>query len=261
MDSVSECHVRVSALLGGGAESLEILRRAEEHRNYWRPDPVKVVLLAESHVYTTAEEATRAISIPAAAPADLPRGFVRLVYCLGYGENRLLSRTIESPANTGTPQFWKIFYSCAHRVTANADFAPIQAAATPVSERIANKLALLRELRRLGVWLLDASLAAVYVPGRAKPDPSVIDGCVKAGWDCHVGGVVEAAAPQRIVCVGRGVARSLGSRLQKTGLVVTVVPQPNARLSSAEHHKSFETYYRVVREANELWSKAHESDR
>src|SRR5439155_983736 len=103
MDTILECHSRLAALLGGGAESLDVLRRAEEHRRYWRPETVKVVLLAESHVYTTPEELARTISLPTSAPPDLPRGFVRLVYCLGYGENRLLNRSIESPANTGTP--------------------------------------------------------------------------------------------------------------------------------------------------------------
>jgi hypothetical protein len=43
----------------------------------------------------------------------LPRGFVRLVYCLAYGENELLDEAIES--NKGTPQFWKIFFSCLTR--------------------------------------------------------------------------------------------------------------------------------------------------
>jgi hypothetical protein len=64
--------------------------------------------------------------------------------------------------------------------------------------------------------------------------------------------VVEAANPSRVVCIGKGVARALGERLSAVGLPVTVVPQPNARLASSEHHKSFLTYYRVVREANEL---------
>ena len=103
MDTILECHGRLAALLGPGAESVDVLRRAEEHRCYWRPKRVKVVLLAESHVYTTPDELARNIALPASAPADLPRGFVRLVYCLGYGENRLLNRPIATPANTGTP--------------------------------------------------------------------------------------------------------------------------------------------------------------
>ena len=65
MDTVLECHSRLGALLGVGAESVDVLRRAEEHRQYWRPERVKVVLLAESHVYTTPDELTRTISLSA----------------------------------------------------------------------------------------------------------------------------------------------------------------------------------------------------
>lgn len=114
METIQECHRRLAAILGPGAEPVEVLLRAEEHRGYWRPHRVRVVLLAESHVYTTLEELGRTISVPISVPVDLPPGFVRLVYCLGYGENHLLSCPITTPANTGTPQFWKIFYSCVH---------------------------------------------------------------------------------------------------------------------------------------------------
>ena len=84
MKTLSDCHRRLSTLLGPTAEPLEVLARAEEHRHYWRPAQVKLILLAESHVYTTPDELTRTISLPSTAPGDLPRGFVRLVYCLGY---------------------------------------------------------------------------------------------------------------------------------------------------------------------------------
>jgi hypothetical protein len=249
MDTVLECHSRVAALLGPGAESVDILRRAEEHRNFWRPERVKVVLLAESHVYTRPEELARTISLPASAPVGLPRGFVRLVYCLGYGENRLLNRAIESPQNTGTPQFWKVFYSCANPIACNGDFAPILGS-TPPEERVANKISLLKTLRERGVWLLDTSLAALYLPGRPKTDPGIMQSCLQIGWDCHVRSVVEAADPSHIVCIGKGVAGALGKRLADIGRSVTVVPQPNARLSSAEHREAFRTYYRVVGEAS-----------
>jgi hypothetical protein len=239
----------MARLLGSDAEPVEVLRRAEEHRQYWRPDRVKVVLLAESHVFTTIEELARAIELPSSAPPGLPRGFVRLVYCLGYGENHLLDRPIEFPRNGGTPQFWKIFYSCANAVSSNGDFAPIQTTMTTPANRVANKIALLEELRDLGVWLLDTSPAALYFPRGPKPGRAVLDACLQVGWDYHVRQVIEGAAPSHVVCVGRGVARALGSRLSSVGARVTVVPQPNARLSSADHHQTYLTYHRVTREA------------
>jgi hypothetical protein len=252
MDTVADSHHRLASLLGVDAEPLEVLRRTEEHRNYWRPERVKVVLLAESHVYTTAAELDCTLTLPEAAARDIPRGFVRLVYCVGYGENSLLSRPIESPPNSGTPQFWKIFFSCAHPIASNHDFAPVQATMTAVNKRIANKLALLQRLRELGVWLLDASLAALYFPGRAKTNSALLEACLQTSWDHHVGRVLKAAAPSHVVCIGKGVAKGLRTRLGELDVPVTGLPQPNARLSSAKHFESFKTYYRIVREANTL---------
>lgn len=249
MDSIASCHDRLAVLLGSNIEPLDVLRRTEEHRSYWRPSRVKVILLAESHVYTTAEELSRTIALPASAPSDIPRGFVRLVYCLGYGENWLLDRKIARPPNTGTPQFWKILFSCVIRIQSTTDFSGIQAGALP-ERRIAAKIEILQRLRELGVWLVDTSIASVYAPGQTKPSSNTLMACLRASWDHHVAGVVTTADPFHIVCIGRGVASALDDRLRTTGIPISVVPQPNARLSSAEHRKSFETYYEVVRSAN-----------
>lgn len=251
-DTLFVCHERLAKLLGSNVEGVEVLRRADEHRAYWRPEHVRVVLLAESHVFTTPQELALTIASPPTAPPDLPRGFVRLVYCLGYGENHLLNRPIQVPINSGTPQFWKILYSCANPISSNADFAPIQTSTTSSAERVANKIALLLRLRDLGVWLLDASPAALYAPGRPKPSAATLAKCIRIGWDFHVRYAVERAAPSHIVCVGLGVGEVLASRLSMLGGAdVTVIPQPNARLSSAEHHRSFLSYRRVVLAAME----------
>ena len=206
------------------------------------------MLLAESHVYTTASELARRVVLPEDVESDAPDGFVRLVYCLGYGENRLLDQPITVQPNSGTPQFWKIFYSCVNRVGANEDFAPLQAE-TPFRRRIQNKLALLTRLKELGVWLVDTSLAALYIPGQSKPAPLLIEACLRTSWDSYVGDVVRSAGASQIVCIGKGVERSLGSRLYRTGIPVAVVPQPNARLTSDEHFQVFQQYYEVVQRA------------
>jgi hypothetical protein len=251
LDTILDCHRRLSKILSPDSEPVQVLRRVEEHRRYWRPDRVKVVLLAESHVYTNSDELGRKIALPASAPPDLPRGFVRFVYCLGYGENRLLSRPIVTPPNTGTPQLWKIFRSCVSPPGQDADVAGLQSSAA-VAARVANKLGVLQQLRERGVWLLDASIAALSSPNRPEPAPLLIETCLQVSWDHHVGRVVEAAAPTHIICIGRGVAKALGDRLTGLGSSLTVLPQPTARLSSAEQAESLRTYHRVVRDANGL---------
>ncbi len=251
MDTIADCHSRLTELLGSSTEPLDVLRRTEEHRSYWRPERVKVILLAESHVYTAPGELTRTTTLPVLEPPGLPSGFVRLVYCLGYGENQLLDRPIKAPSNSGTPQFWKIFYSCVNPVRANDDFVGIQSG-VPLVDRIANKIAVLQRMRELGVWLVDTSLAALYQPGQIKPPAKILAACLQTSWDHHVGEVIKAAAPARLICIGKGVASALSDRLQPFSARLTVVAQPNARLTAAEHHQSFQTYNRVVREANAL---------
>jgi hypothetical protein len=56
--------------------------------------------------------------------------------------------------------------------------------------------------------------------------------------------VVTSANPERVICVGKGVARIVENDLQTLfhGRY-TVVPQPNARLSSKEHMANFQRYY------------------
>ena len=60
--------------------SPEALERAETHRAFWRPPEVRVVLLAESHVFTGAADLERRIVRLPGAAVGIPPGFVRLVY-------------------------------------------------------------------------------------------------------------------------------------------------------------------------------------
>jgi hypothetical protein len=106
--------------------------------------------------------------------------------------------------------------------------------------------ALLQHLKASGVWLLDASVAALY----PKPKSSVVRAVICTSWDEYVGPVVKAARPSHIICVGRGVAKTLGGRLISLGIPVTTLAQPQAHLPSAEHLQQFQTYFEVVQQAD-----------
>jgi hypothetical protein len=185
--------------------------------------------------------------LPLRMKAGIPRDFVRLVYCIGYGENKLLDSPIQK--NTGTPQFWKIFYSCVNRVSANKDFATIQSSRTSYPERIYNKVVLLQQLKEMGVWLLDASVAALYFPRRPKPAPYLLEQAILTSWDSYVGPIVKAANPSHIICIGTGVKNFLAERLSTVGAPVIGIPQPNARLSTVQHFQGFQKYFQVVHQA------------
>ena len=109
MTSLEQCHAALSRVQGFVAEPLTALQHAEAHRAFWRPRSVRVIVLAESHVYTTAEETTLVVTVPWRARWNAPTGFVRLVYCVGYGEPELVDGPFFDPL--GTPQYWKLLFS------------------------------------------------------------------------------------------------------------------------------------------------------
>jgi hypothetical protein len=242
MDVLEECHNRLARLLGENSEPLEVLRCAEAHRAYWRPPRIRILLLAESHIYTAFSEMDRQVILQNHMDTDMPRGFVRLVYCLGYGENNLLNKPIREPSNSGTPKYWKILYSCVNRVSSNEDFIPILKSYTAFEERIRNKIALLKRLKEAGIWLLDASLAALY----PKPVPTLVESCLQVSWDAYVSQIVRTTRPSSIICIGKGVFRFLHTRLCDIGIPVFVIPQPNSRLSSLEHLKNYQQYHDII---------------
>ena len=83
-------------------DSFRVIVRVEEYRQFWKPQKTNVILLAESHVYTTDEEYEAFCS---KAKLDYfiknyPINYVRFIYCLAYGESDLLSGPIDD--NKGT---------------------------------------------------------------------------------------------------------------------------------------------------------------
>jgi len=85
------------------ADSLSVVKAVIKHRNYWKPPQVKTLLLGESHVYTSDEEQSNILQYPNYEDfGGLPQEFVKLVYCLGYGEQTLAPLVSD---NAGTWQY------------------------------------------------------------------------------------------------------------------------------------------------------------
>jgi hypothetical protein len=248
MDSLENCYEKLRTILGNEIEPIRVLRIADAHRRFWRPERVKTILLAESHVYTNGEEAARTIQLPTNISSSVPQSFVRLVYCLGYGENGLLQNPIKNPPNSGTWQFWQVFHGCVNRVNGNEDFAGVQKTRTPdLCQRIRNKLQLLEKLKQKGIWLVDGSLAALYLPGRNKPSPEILEQALQTSWDFYVCEQVIQAKPEQIICIGHGVWRSLAPRLKNSCQItkIELVKQPNARMNILERFKTFNKYFEI----------------
>jgi len=220
-------------------DSLKVVQDVIKHRNYWKPDKVKTTLLAESHVYTPDNENTIKIEYPEDEIFnDLPSNFVRLVYCLGYGENHLVTNIIK---NKGTPQYWKIFSACASD-SENFEFYKVSKTETPNDiYRLKNKVSLLRKLRSKGVWLVDCSIVGLYNFGKTI-GPNVLSEVLEYCWDNYIKSIIKKENPGHIVIIGKGVGGAISRKLRIIGVDYTVLPQPQARLSSEEHQEALRQY-------------------
>jgi len=179
--------VRSSILHSELLDSVEVVKQVERYRQFWRPKIVNVVLLAESHVYIDEQECRVRcrtsilddIFLP--ENRDYPTNFVKLVYCLGYGENWLLERAIDD--NSGTWQFWKIFSSCVAEDKGDLGFDKILKTKTRNNhQRLPNKVDVLRKMKAKGIWLLDASIVGIYKSGLGDY-PAEYNTILRLCWD------------------------------------------------------------------------------
>lgn len=103
MQQLNETYCKVKRILGEHTESLESVQLVETYRRFLKPEKVRIVLLAESHVFT--HDADRKVPIPPIPDLPgYPAQYARFVYCLGYGEKDL-TRSAIHPKRDGTPQF------------------------------------------------------------------------------------------------------------------------------------------------------------
>ena len=231
-------------------EEFEVVKKVEEFRNFWKPSQVRIILLAESHVFTTLNELF--VKSKIRSEIDLPYypdGFTRFVYCLSYGENETLSSTINK--NTGTPQYWKIFFSCQNKINSNIDFSPILKTRTPnLAQRLLNKKRLLEDLRNNGIWLLDASMFSLYRPGGVRPADSWKSEIINLCWDNYLDPKIYTINPSFIAVIGKGVGEILEEKIrQVVGNKYCIFHQPQSRrLSQQEHLSQYKNYYKICTE-------------
>jgi hypothetical protein len=233
--SLRESYERIKRMVDN-PESFEVVEQVETYRNLWKPIQVNVVLLAESHVYTSQEDF---LEWRYGKDPSYRGRLVRFVYCLGYGEN-----LVKISSNPGTPQFWKILYSCLHAPEKDA-FAPVLKSITRDKDRrIANKILLLQQLKRAGVWLVDASIIGINQSGA-----NLKNRIVEASWDAYTGPLIERLdpRPRSIIVIGYGVAKILENRLKRLNIPTHEIPQPQGWRKPG--------YVRFYRECFDICSK------
>jgi hypothetical protein len=217
-----------------------IVKAVDDHRNFWKPKNVRIILLAESHVHTLMDEYNSSMSYEKFDGLDgCPSNYVKLVYCLGYGENELSNLD----TNSRTWQFWRIFTSC---VTENpsAEFGKVETGETPdFTQRLQNKIELLNKLKENGIWLLDASIVALY-KNNSKPSEKTTERIIKMCWEQHISQVIQEVKPEKIIVIGKGVFKILQLKLNRNNIDFAVQEQP--RMLSSEKWKEYsEKYYKL----------------
>ena len=244
------CYQTIHSILGDQSEPYESVDLIENYRRYWRPEKVNIILLAESHVFTSnTDRSFKLIDIKdgGASLKSYPKSYAKFVYCLAYGEETLTKGDNHPVIGDGTPQFWKILYSCINKIDSNKSFSPILKSGTKSApERIHNKIKLLLELKKQGIWLVDTSIIALYNKG-IKPSNDVFNEVIKTSWNHYTKNLISEANPKHVIIVGKGVAKNIESSL--SALVghnnYTIIPQPQAHLPAKEHLANFQKYYSI----------------
>eukprot|EP00553_Chaetoceros_curvisetus_P011294 CAMPEP_0204637518 /NCGR_PEP_ID=MMETSP0717-20131115/36834_1 /ASSEMBLY_ACC=CAM_ASM_000666 /TAXON_ID=230516 /ORGANISM="Chaetoceros curvisetus" /LENGTH=445 /DNA_ID=CAMNT_0051656963 /DNA_START=57 /DNA_END=1394 /DNA_ORIENTATION=+ len=227
-------HTAISFLLPEeDTESYAAMKVAKEYYDYWRPNKVKIIILAESHVFTDELDATQGhvISTDVLSLEEYPgpRDYCALVYCIGYGEKSVLvprenkdtlsaNTTVHmqcpSTAAKGTVQFWKVLSALAGEAPGDDGTFGTSVKKTTMkcdNIRIRNKFNILMKLRKEGIWLLDTSMIGwyiqqprtfninrknkmVYPNEKARPQSEMKRSTLLLSWELYTKHIVRQAA-------------------------------------------------------------------
>ena len=136
----------------------------------------------------------------------LPRSYVRLIYCLAYGETAICSSPPQS--NAGTRQFWNIFGQIAFGQS------PPAKSSSSLHERLQWKVGVLEELERRGIWLQDACPLGVYLGRGQRLDSRHYARLLQEGYNRFVWPTVAEDGQSRYGLSERAYTkRSPGSRV------------------------------------------------
>ena len=150
------------------SESDAYLQAVRVWRNYWRPKKINVLLIAESHVHEMdGDDQTEVVSLEEYGLQGHSEVFCRLIHCLGYGEQDLLTSEVTSNGG-GTWQFWDIFGAIACCDIDHPDSKQPRKGKSVLAQRVRWKVNTLEALKNRGIWLIDACPYGVYEPGGSR---------------------------------------------------------------------------------------------
>jgi len=240
MVSLEQAYNRIKDAYGQ-IDSFKIVKDVVNYRNFWKPlGRINVILLAESHVYTSDEDFKIELDYSNFGRLNLsnyPRSFVRFVYCIGYSEPKLYANKPTDPnfKNPGTWQYWKLFCACASD-TPRIDCSPILKGSNPnFISRINKKITLLENLKKKGIWLVDSSIVGINRLPRVDQRKEII----AKSWNSHVKNIVKESKPQIVICIGTTVKDATERDIKAMGIRCDYIHQPQAHLTSSEREQEY----------------------
>jgi hypothetical protein len=135
-------------------ETVDVALAAETYRYFWKPKPVKTLLLLPRELPTLPADLRLTVrsNWVKIGPHSSPNAFVRTPYCLGFGEPELIPNHPE-PQSEKNSAIWT---TLAEVVQRDHDTT------LPLLNRLEQKVRILHELHRLGIWITHPSLHAGY---------------------------------------------------------------------------------------------------
>jgi len=214
-------------------ESYPVVKLVNDYRLYWKPQRVKTILFAESHVFTNELETAfkHTINLP-----NYPTSYVRFVYNLAYGQSDTQSESV--PNNGGTPQFWKLFNEIAgnrFRVVNNQN----------PKDKLEQKIHLLKFLKDNGVWLLDCSIVGLYQNGQ-KPSINDMNDILVTSYLNYCKPILLQEQPENILVIGKSIFNLLQLELRQLNAHVDWIHQPNARVSSDKRRNIINVSFKYI---------------
>ena len=224
----------------GDCEPFASVEVANQYYEYLKPSKVKIILLAESHSYTSEEDSKQGgILDVSKLPMDWehgPREYVSLVCCPAYGETEILTHRegqsdlkIPNSAENGTSQFWKLLETCSgvNRGKPIGD-SILKETTAKFQDRIRNKVEVLLKLKERGIWLLDTSIVGWHITQpaefnitrksnkvhkleKARPPAKMKTDTLLLSWELYMKHVVRNAAKEghlrTLIPIGNDVKR------------------------------------------------------
>ncbi len=179
------------------------------YRQYFLPPKVRLIVLAESHVFTE-----NCCAVPlnnphvSPIPSSYYKDFNKFFYCLGYGEQKALLTVPCNKCGGRTTGFWNLMKA----LTSYPNM--VSNKTNPYfSSRIKNKWELLSCMRCSGIWLLDASFFAVNHIKDTNVRLSILSSQIM-----HVLGIINTLGAPSILMVGKNVQTLYQGLLPQIGV-------------------------------------------